>query len=399
MDQRSFDSMRQYVGFNEEAAALLRSFQPIVEPHLETIVGDFYDAIREHPDAHQAITGGDAQIERLKRTLIRWLDSVLLGPHDEEYLASHARIGRVHVRIALPQQFMFTAMNRIRSALTRLAVSELHDDTDRCLRTLTAIGQMLDLELALMLDTYREDLLGRMRAHERLATIGQVAGSIGHELRNPLGIIESSLYLLRGHLGPLAEEDPKVQKHLTRIGTQVTVCGTTITHLLELARSRMPSKAWHPLREMVERAVEYASVEPSQVVLDIPADVQVLADAEQLRQVFTNLIQNAMQAQPRCTVTVTGLEVPGGTQIGVRDDGPGIPSDLHSRIFDALFTTRAKGTGLGLSLCRRILEAHRGEITLQPEERGAHFRLWLPDHDSDGRRSLVPDEVDLGGSL
>ncbi|MBX3183476.1 MAG: histidine kinase [Polyangiaceae bacterium] len=390
--------MRRYVGFDEESAALLRAFHPVAEPRLEVIVGDFYDVIQKHPDAYQAITGGDAQIERLKRTLIRWLDSVLIGPHDEEYLASHARIGRVHVRIALPQQFMFTAMNRIRSALTRLAVSELHDDTDRCLHTLTAIGQVLDLELALMLDTYREDLLGRMRAHERLATIGQVAGSIGHELRNPLGIIESSLYLLRTHLGPLAEEDPKVQKHLTRIGTQVTVCSTTITHLLELARSRMPSKAWHNLRGVVERAVEYASLEPSQVVLDIPPELEVLADAEQLRQVLVNLLQNAVQAHPRCTITVTGQQVPGGTQIWVRDDGPGIPSDLHSRVFDALFTTRAKGTGLGLSLCRRILEAHRGEITLQPEARGAHFRLWLPDHDSDGRRSLVPDDVELGGT-
>ncbi|MCA9629198.1 MAG: histidine kinase [Myxococcales bacterium] len=391
MKQLDFESVKEYVGFGEEAARLLRELHPLAEPHYERIVDDFYEAIQRHPDAHQAITGGDAQIQRLKRTLVRWVESVLLGPHDEEYVATHARIGRVHVRIALPQEFMFTAMNRIRTALTRIIIESYREDHDTCARTIQAVGQILDLELALMLDTYREDLTERMRAHERLATIGQLAASVGHELRNPLGIIESSLYLLRNRVADLAASDPKVEKHLGRIATQVRVCNSTITQLLELARSRPPTRAWRNLLQLMEIAIEYAPLGPeSRVELDIPQAFEVLADADQLRQVLINLFHNAVQARPDVTIRVSARSVPGGHEIDVADDGPGIPSDIRSRVFDALFTTRAKGTGLGLSLCRRILEAHRGEIGIVPSEAGTIFRIWLPDHE-DGPTSAKSD--------
>ena len=382
--QLDLESVKQYVGFDEVASKLLRDLHPLAEPHFERIVDDFYAAIQQHPDAHQAITGGDAQIQRLKRSLVRWLESVLLGPHDEDYVASHARIGRVHVRIALPQEFMFTAMNRIRSALTQIVVQSFHEDHEHCANTIHAVGQVLDLELALMLDTYREDLVARMRAHERLATIGQLAASVGHELRNPLGIIESSLYLLRNRVSDLAAEDPKVEKHLGRIATQVRVCNSTIAQLLELARSRPPSKSWQKLRQVLDIAIEYAPLDPSsKVELDVPDDFQVLVDVDQLRQVLINLFHNSVQARSDVTIRVTARAVPGGHEVDVADDGPGIPADIRSRVFDALFTTRAKGTGLGLSLCRRILEAHRGEITLVPSESGTIFRLWLPDHETE----------------
>lgn len=381
--QLDLESVKEYVEFDDASAKLLRELHPLAEPHLERIVDDFYDAIQRHPDAHQAITGGDAQIQRLKRSLVRWLESVLLGPHDDEYVASHARIGRVHVRIALPQEFMFTAMNRIRTALNHIVVDSYREDHDTCIATMDAVGRILDLELALMLDTYREDLVERMRSHERLATIGQLAASVGHELRNPLGIIESSLYLLRNRVADLAAEDPKVEKHLGRIATQVRVCNSTITQLLELARSRPPARSWRNLQQLVEIAIEYAPLGPeSRVEVDVPEDFQVLADSDQLRQVLINLFHNSVQARTDVTIRVIARAVPGGHEIDVSDDGPGIPADISSRVFDALFTTRAKGTGLGLSLCRRILEAHRGEIQLVPSATGTLFRLWLPDHET-----------------
>ncbi len=98
-----FDSLKQYVGFDEASSAALRELHPIAQPAFVAIVDDFYAAIEAHPEASAAITGGAAQIERLKQTLIRWLDLLLLGPHDEAYYELRARIGRMHVRIALPQ--------------------------------------------------------------------------------------------------------------------------------------------------------------------------------------------------------------------------------------------------------------------------------------------------------
>src|SRR3954465_8037853 len=109
-----FESLKQYVGFTEASSSALRELYPLARPSFVPIVDDFYRAIEAHPGARAAITGGSAQVERLKQTLIQWLDSMLLGPHDETYYQLRARIGRVHVRIDLPQGFMFTAMNRIR---------------------------------------------------------------------------------------------------------------------------------------------------------------------------------------------------------------------------------------------------------------------------------------------
>ncbi len=112
-----FESLKQYVGFTDLSSAALRDLLPVARPHFQPIVDDFYAAIEAHPEARAAITGGAPQIARLKQTLIRWMDLLLLGPHDQAYYERRARIGRMHVRIALPQGFMFTAMNRIRIQL------------------------------------------------------------------------------------------------------------------------------------------------------------------------------------------------------------------------------------------------------------------------------------------
>src|SRR5690348_7854110 len=117
MNASFFDNVKDYVGFTAESSAALRELHPVAEPFFAPIVDDFYAAIEAHPDARSAISGGSAQIERLKHTLVRWLDRMLLGPHDQAYCELRARIGRMHVRIALPQEYMFTAMDRIRVKL------------------------------------------------------------------------------------------------------------------------------------------------------------------------------------------------------------------------------------------------------------------------------------------
>src|SRR5262245_10037891 len=177
-----FEGLKNYVGFSPESSTLLAGLHPLAKPHFQAIVDDFYRAILAHETANAAITGGEAQINRLKTTLLHWLDQLLSGPHDEAYFEQRARIGRMHVKVNLPQQFMFTAMNRIRTQLLSITQTQFSEDTDRCLRTGTAVDQILDLELAIMLETYREDLMARNLASERLATLGQFAVGIGHEL-------------------------------------------------------------------------------------------------------------------------------------------------------------------------------------------------------------------------
>ena len=389
-----FDGLKRYVGFTEASSAALRKLHPILQAQLAPIVDDFYAAIEAHPDARATMTGGVAQIERLKQTLNRWLEVLLLGPHDEAYYQLRARIGRMHVRIALPQAFMFTAMNRIRVRLLDLVGERLADDASSLRSTTTALNQILDLELAIMLETYREDLIVKNRSAERLATIGQLSASIGHQLRNPLAVIETSLCLLRQNLNPQVAAAPNVAKHLDRISGEITRANRTIAVLLDLASNRTPRRHRTRVRELIDSAVPGALL-PAVVQVKVtvtPPDLAFDVDPDQLRQVLINLFANAAQAMPQggC-IDVSGDMLPSeATRVCVRDDGPGVPAEVRPRLFEALFTTKPKGSGLGLALCRRIVEAHGGSIELDPSQDGTTFVLVVPPGRSEAVDAVAP---------
>jgi PAS domain S-box-containing protein len=153
-----FEELKRYVRLTEDDAGLLASFHSVVSPHFEQIAGEFYDRIREHEEAH-AVLADEAQIERLQRSLVAWLHRLLSGRYDEAYYAETMKIGRVHVKVGLPQRYMFTAMALIRVALTRLA------DDDRARE---AVTRLLDLELAIMLESYHEDFVQRLRRRDHI---------------------------------------------------------------------------------------------------------------------------------------------------------------------------------------------------------------------------------------
>jgi two-component system, NtrC family, sensor histidine kinase HydH len=378
-----FQSLKDYVGFTDDSSALLQAAYAQVAPHVAVIIDDFYDTIEAHPGARQAITGGQAQIERLKQSLRRWLEDLFRGPHDQDYFERRSRIGRMHVRIDLPQAYMFTAMNRIRIRVSQVLRDALAAEPQRLGQLLVATHQIMDMELAIMLETYREDLVAKNRKAERLATIGEFAAGIGHELRNPLGVVESSLFLLRQHLSktPL---DPKAERHLDKIGIEVKRSNDTITALLELARNRPPRPRNIELAGLLASALAAANL-PGAVEVSIraPAGELVSLDPEQLTRVLTNLLINASQAMgERGQIWLEAERGPAETRIRVRDSGPGVPAEARGRIFEALFTTKAKGSGLGLALCRRIAEAHSGTIVLEPsgpDQTGASFLVTVPD--------------------
>jgi two-component system, NtrC family, sensor histidine kinase HydH len=374
-------NVRDYVGFDDDASAALREAHPLVAPHFGAIIDDFYATIETHPGASAAITGGTTQIQRLKRSLLQWIDELFRGPHDEAYFERRSRIGRVHVQISLPQMYMFGAMDRIRVRSLDVLHAAAGVVPGSSPRMITALHQILDIELAIMLETYREDLMAKNSTAERLATIGQFAAGIGHELRNPLGVVESSAYLVSRRLEQLQISDPGLSRHMEKIATEVRRSTQTINDLLELARSkplkRRPTEARAFLSQAVSAAhlpagVEVQVVAPPGTTLDI--------DPDQLARVVTNLLINASQAMAGAGhIWVEARREGTKSVLLVRDDGPGIPSEVRGRIFEALFTTKAKGNGLGLALCRRIAEAHAGTVTLDPSEAGAIFKLTIPD--------------------
>jgi signal transduction histidine kinase len=376
------ENVKAYVGFDDAASGSLRQAHPLVAPHFGAIIDDFYDTIEGHPNARAAITGGAAQIARLKQSLLRWIDELFMGPHDEGYFERRARIGRIHVQINLPQMYMLTAMDRIRLRSAD-ALRDAPGVDPRALREmLAALHQILDIELAIMLETYRDDLLTKNRTAERLATIGQFAAGIGHELRNPLGVVESSAFLVSRRLEQLQVSDPGVARHMEKITTEVQRSSRIISDLLELARSRPPKRRLVDCRAFVAEAVPAAHLPATvQVTIEVPEGVPIDADPDQLTRVMTNLLINASQAVgPSGHIWIDARREAAVTIIRVRDDGPGVPPNLQEQVFQALFSTKAKGSGLGLALGRRIAEAHGGTVALEPSERGAIFRISIPDH-------------------
>src|SRR4029078_5122400 len=162
-----------------------------------------------------------------------------------------------------------------------VARDSLKDRPEALDATTEALNQMLDIELAIMLDAYREDLMVKNRPAERLATLGQFAASIGHELRNPLGVMESSVFLLREHLGSTADE-PKIRKHLDRIGLEVKRSNKTIHDLLELARNGPPTRQPADVNKLVASAIEGTAVPATvEVLASIPAESTLDIDADQ----------------------------------------------------------------------------------------------------------------------
>jgi len=378
MPETVFEELKRYVQFGEADEGALRALHAVARPQFEAVAEVFYDRILTHEEARAALVGGESQVGHLKVTMVAWLDKLLAGPWDEAYWEQRYRIGRVHVRIGLPQHYMFGAMNVHRTELARIAWESFHRDGEALQRVRTALGKILDLELAVMLHTYRDDLLAQQARVERLSTFGQLVGSIGHDLRNPLGVIETSLYILRGRLG----EDERARKHLNRIGEQLGVANGIITNLLDMIRNKPLARERVALDAVVSGAVA-AVKRPAGVALALegldtlpPVD----GDPVQLRQVFVNLVENAVYASsPSGAVTVRGRAADGEVALDVEDTGPGVDAATRRRLFEPLITTKENGIGLGLALVKRIAERHGGSVEYSERAGGgARFTVHLP---------------------
>lgn len=215
---------------------------------------------------------------------------------------------------------------------------------------------------------------------ERLAALGQLSGSISHELRNPLGVIDSSVYYLKMKL---SDADAKVQEHLSRIKGEVVKCTSIIQSLLNLTGMKKPAKRPTNLVEAIDRAIAGSKIPPEVSIVREGPDCEVFvnADAEQLGMMFENIIVNAVQAMEGGGIFTVGAHTDNKDWAAVfwRDTGPGIAPEALGKVFEPLFSTKAKGIGFGLSICRMIAESHGGSIDARSEPgQGATLVVRLP---------------------
>lgn len=157
------DEVKRYIRLDPKDGAHMRALAPLAEPHFEHIAELFYDRIREHEGAHDVFVD-EAQVERLKRSMVRWLHRICRGTYDDAFFEESASIGQTHVRVGLPSFYMPAAMSVLRSALCEVADTALGPDAAP---TRSAIGKVLDAELVIMLEAYGEAARQRARLAER----------------------------------------------------------------------------------------------------------------------------------------------------------------------------------------------------------------------------------------
>ncbi len=167
MAESLFDEIKRYVNFGPEDEAALTALHEVASPHFSAIADEFYERLRAFPAA-ASVFRNDAQVERLKVTMRAWMDRLLRGPWDLDYFELRSRIGRVHVQVRLPQRYMFTAMDVIRVHLLAIAHRQLAGDPARLQAVGAALQKILDIDLTIMLESYRDDSMAAVRRYERM---------------------------------------------------------------------------------------------------------------------------------------------------------------------------------------------------------------------------------------
>ena len=223
---------------------------------------------------------------------------------------------------------------------------------------------------------------------EKLAAVGQLAASVGHELRNPLAAIRNAHAYVNKRLAAVGGEmnaDPRVGQFMAIIERELNASSKIISDLLDFARERPLARQPCPLRPLVEEASALVPQKANvQIHNDVSEELPIPSlDKEQFRQVVVNLVQNAVEAIPPSRageVKVSAAVDEGGTlSVRVRDNGQGIPAEVKEKIFQPLFTTKTKGTGLGLAIVSGMVTKHGGSIRVESQpERGTEFIIELP---------------------
>jgi signal transduction histidine kinase len=245
----------------------------------------------------------------------------------------------------------------------------------------------------------REELVRK----EKFSVLGQLAGVVGHELRNPLGVMNNAVYFLRT---VMTDADDTVREYLDIIKQEIDNSQQIIADLLGFARTKTPQPRSVTVRELTEGSLGKCHVSDDiDVQTNIPETLPYITiDPFQIGQVFQNLITNAVQAMPEggvLTVAARQIADPESpvrtrqsqvseseedlalhthfVEISITDTGVGIPPENMGKLFQPLFTTKTKGIGLGLVVCKNLVEANGGRIEVKSElGKGATFTVVLP---------------------
>jgi PAS domain S-box-containing protein len=235
----------------------------------------------------------------------------------------------------------------------------------------------------------RKRLEEQLAQMQRMAAIGEAAAMVGHDLRNPLQAIAMTLYLVKKLLnsGSIAEAKEAMQR-LDGLDSQISYMDKIVSDLQNYASPLRPEPAKVSTYQLLKEALSTIAIPPCvKVSVTVDKGAETLnADPDLIKRVFVNLITNAIQAMPEGGELKIAAQRTGEEElVSFQDTGCGIPKEALPKLFVPLFTTKAQGQGLGLAVCKRVMEAHRGTITVRSEVgKGSTFTVTVPVNKSVG---------------
>ena len=262
------------------------------------------------------------------------------------------------------EKILLTADGKQKRVLKGVTKLELHDQT-------LLIENFIDI-------SQRKTMEEQLIKAQRLASIGELAGQLGHDLRNPLAGIKNGIYLVKKKGNSISEEERK--EILKIIEVAIEDSNRIVTSLIEYSNEMLLTPELTTPKRLVLNALAKLTV-PSGVSIQNNAldETQTLLDTAYMENVFLALLNNAVQATAKGTITIHTNSNKAGIQFSVIDTGVGIPEDIQSKLFTPLVTTKAKGMGMSLAICKRVVEAHGGTIAVESKVgEGTTVNVILP---------------------
>jgi signal transduction histidine kinase len=219
----------------------------------------------------------------------------------------------------------------------------------------------------------------KLAQQEKLAAIGKLAGTVGHELRNPLGVISNSIYYLAMKLPAI---DEKIKKHLKIIQEESERANKIISDLLDFARAKPDESCLVNIPGLIKETLERAQ-KPENIKVKTIFEIklpEIRLDPRKMEQAFLNIIVNAFQAMPDGgELEISANRDKDVIKIAFKDTGSGISKENLQKLFEPLFSTKTKGIGLGLSIAKEIVESYKGKIEVESVVgSGSTFAIKLP---------------------